>query len=107
MRLPRPYTEDSHLIEEPFVFKLTKVRRTTLQEIQKDPKLFHLQDTVLYYEAITNFPIEYNNLPEPVYTEIKHIRDLSNPERRKVFWTKNYISAGVLILLYKSRAPGT
>jgi hypothetical protein len=78
-RLPRPYTKDSHLIEEPFVFQLTKACRSTLQEIQKDPNLFHLQDTVQFYEAITYFPIEYNYLPEPAFTEIKHIRDLSKP----------------------------
>jgi hypothetical protein len=84
-RLARSYTEDSHLIEEPFVFKLTKACRTTLQEIQNEPKLFHIQDTVQFYEAITYFPKKYNNLPEPAYTEIKHIRDLSKPVRRKVF----------------------
>jgi hypothetical protein len=84
-KLPSPYLQDFDLIEEPFVFQLTKACRTTLQEIQKDPKLFHEQDTVQFYEAITYFAIEYCHLPEPVYTKIIHTRNLRKSIRRKVF----------------------
>jgi hypothetical protein len=84
-KLPSYYIKSFELIEEPFVFQLTKACRSTLQEIQKDPELYHEQDSVQFYEAITYFPIEYYHLPEPAYTKIIHIRKLSKPIRRKVF----------------------
>jgi hypothetical protein len=87
-RLPRSYIKDLELIEEPFVFQLTKACRSTLQEIQKDPELYHEQDTVQFYEAITYFPITYCHLPEPAYTKIIHIKKLRKFTRRKVFSDK-------------------
>jgi hypothetical protein len=87
-RLPRSYIENLELIEEPFVFNLTKACRSTLQEIQKEPELYHEQDTVQFYEAITYFPITYCHLPKPAYTKIIHIKKLRKYTRRKVFSDK-------------------
>jgi hypothetical protein len=85
-RLPDIYSEETKaLLEIPFDISKTKPSRTTLQEIQDFPIIWHLQDTVQFYEAITYIPIEYCHLPDTEYATIRHIRDLNQPIRRKVF----------------------
>jgi hypothetical protein len=85
-RLPDIYSEETKaLLEIPFDISKTKASRTTLQEIPDCNIIWHLQDTVQFYEAITYIPIEYCHLPEDEYSTIRHIRHLSQPIRRKVF----------------------
>ena len=80
-RLPDSYSQETQDLL-PFDISKTKPNRKPLNGYQE---VFHIQDTVQFYEAIEYIPIETCHLPEPAYTLIHHVRDLSKPVRRKVF----------------------
>jgi hypothetical protein len=90
-RLPKPYANQEKVFEElPFQQDHTIPCRVTLADSESSKlylngTLYHIQDTVEFYKAISHQPRPYCYKPEQKFTKLKHVRQISRPLRRPIF----------------------
>jgi hypothetical protein len=90
-RLPRPYSSQEFFADElPFNRARTKPCRVSLaspnlSRFYENKTLYHVQDTVEFYEAITYQHLTYYNFPEQEFTKLRHVRQINKRLRRPIF----------------------
>jgi hypothetical protein len=90
-RLPRPYsTQEIFSDELPFNRARTKPCRVSLaspnlSRFYEDKILYHVQDTVEFYEAITYQHLTYYNFPKQEFIKLRHVRQINKRLRRPIF----------------------